>query len=301
MSAVARSYMSFEEDNVLDLVVVEGGSDPPTFAYDAAGRTTGIVRSSGTTAFSYDYESRVTSITKPGMVTNTFSYNGLDTRVGMTDSSGSKSFKRNGVYVTDPVLSDGTANFTPSGEVRGGVKTTFHGGLKNDDVQTSTSQVIGAAKVFDAFGNELSSSGAWKSQFGYAGKFGYQGDADSGLKLLGHRYYDSSTGRFLTRDPIKDGRNWYGYCGNNPIRRIDPNGLEYHDPSTTGVSIRFDGRVTAFGDFVDKKGDYWRDIVILPGHETSPYMNGGSCLERYRKKAMVMMFPLIILLMKTEM
>lgn len=222
LNGVTESYSYDSGDKLL---AVTGGSDPRTFAYDAAGRTTGIVRGSGTTAFSYDYESRVTSITKPGMVTNTFTYNGLDTRVGMVDSSGSKSFKRNGVYVTDPVLSDGTASFTPSGEVRGGVKTTFHAGLKNDDVQTSSSQVIGASKVFDAFGNELSSTGAWKSQFGYAGKFGYQQDADSGLKLLGHRYYDSSTGRFLTRDPIKDGRNWYSYCENRSVGHFDDEGL----------------------------------------------------------------------------
>jgi hypothetical protein len=29
--------------------------------------------------------------------------------------------------------------------------------------------------------------------------------------LLGHRYYDPTLGRFLSRDPIKDGRNWYVY------------------------------------------------------------------------------------------
>jgi len=56
---------------------------------------------------------------------------------------------------------------------------------------------------------------------------GYQEDADFGLKLLGHRYYDPSTGRFLTRDPIKDGRNWYGYCDNNPNNWIDPSGLSF--------------------------------------------------------------------------
>ncbi|MDX2065147.1 MAG: RHS repeat-associated core domain-containing protein [Fimbriimonadaceae bacterium] len=48
---------------------------------------------------------------------------------------------------------------------------------------------------------------------------------DSGLQLLGHRYYDPSTGRFLTRDPIKDGRNWYTYCENNPLTAVDPLGL----------------------------------------------------------------------------
>ncbi len=44
---------------------------------------------------------------------------------------------------------------------------------------------------------------------------------------MGHRYYDSDTGRFLTRDPIKDGRNWYSYCENNPVSGLDPDGLRF--------------------------------------------------------------------------
>jgi hypothetical protein len=46
---------------------------------------------------------------------------------------------------------------------------------------------------------------------------------------VGHRYYDSSTGRFLTRDPAKFERNWYSYCGNNPLRFIDAVGLLYKE------------------------------------------------------------------------
>jgi RHS repeat-associated protein len=64
-------------------------------------------------------------------------------------------------------------------------------------------------------------------QFGYAGSWGYQEDKDSGLKLLGHRYYDPSTGRFLTRDPVKEGRNWYDYCDNEPLRRTDASGNDW--------------------------------------------------------------------------
>jgi RHS repeat-associated protein len=79
-------------------------------------------------------------------------------------------------------------------------------------------------RTYDAFGNVVSSSGTWNGPFGNGGAFGYQEDA-TGLKLLGHRYYDSSIGRFLTRDPIKDGRNWYAYCGNDPVNRADPSGL----------------------------------------------------------------------------
>jgi hypothetical protein len=40
------------------------------------------------------------------------------------------------------------------------------------------------------------------------------------------RWYDSSTGRFTTEDPIRDGVNWYAYVASNPLILVDPNGLE---------------------------------------------------------------------------
>jgi len=196
------------------------------FTYDSAGRTTAVETSAGTTSLSYDYESRVTGITYPNQSTNSFTYNGLDTRVGMSDSGGSKSFLRDGVSVTSPVLSDGSATYTPAiSERRSSTTTFYHAGIKNGDSQSSTGQSITASVQYDAFGNVTSSSGTWQGPFAYGGPYGYQEDPDSGLKLLGHRYYDPSTGRFLTRDPIKDGRNWYGYCGNNSTKFADPSGL----------------------------------------------------------------------------
>jgi RHS repeat-associated protein len=110
-------------------------------------------------------------------------------------------------------------------ERRGSTSTFIHGGLKNLDAQSSSSEVVTVERAYDAFGNVVGSSGTWNGPFGYAGGFGYQEDADSGLKLLGHRFYDSSTGRFLTRDPIKDRRNWYVYCDSNPISHLDAHGL----------------------------------------------------------------------------
>ncbi|MCA0361811.1 MAG: RHS repeat-associated core domain-containing protein, partial [Armatimonadetes bacterium] len=90
---------------------------------------------------------------------------------------------------------------------------------------TNSAQAVVGQRLTDAFGNQISSSGVWKGRFAYGGPYGYQEDPDTGLHLLGHRYYDSSTGRFLTRDPIKDGRNWYVYCESNPVSAIDPTGL----------------------------------------------------------------------------
>ncbi len=90
--------------------------------------------------------------------------------------------------------------------------------------QTACAQATTATRQYDAFGLLVASSGTPQGPFGFAGGCGYQEDADSGLKLLGHRYYDPSTGRFLTRDPVKDGRNWYGYAGNKPTIAVDPDG-----------------------------------------------------------------------------
>ena len=143
------------------------------------------------------------------------------------DRAGTHTFKRDGAGVTAPVVADGFASYTPGiSERRSGTTTYLHSGLKNNAAQTGTGQTVAATRTYDAFGNVVANTGTFKGPFGYAGPFGYQEDGDSGLKLLGHRYYDSSTGRFLTRDPIKDGRNWYIYCGSKATVKADPTGLQ---------------------------------------------------------------------------
>lgn len=211
------------------LTAITGGADPRTFGYDSAGRTTSISRSGGSdvTTLAYDYESRLTSISRSGYTTNTYSYNGFDTRISKVDSTGTSTYMRDGVGVTAPVLSDGYANYTPGvSEYRSSTSTFFHSALKNTDIQTGISEAITATQTYDAFGNVASSTGTFNSQFGYAGIFGYQADTDYDLKLVGHRYYDAQAGRFITRDPVKDGRNWYTYCSNRPIVLADPSGLQ---------------------------------------------------------------------------
>jgi len=63
--------------------------------------------------------------------------------------------------------------------------------------------------------------------FGFGGQFGYYTDSETGLQLCQHRYYDSSTGRFVNRDPIGygGGLNLYAYCANNSVNRADPGGF----------------------------------------------------------------------------
>lgn len=100
-----------------------------------------LTTGSGTTTLTYDFEGRVTGITYPNTSTNSFTYNGLDSRVGAVDSQGTKTFRRDGVGVTAPLLADGLANYTPGiSERRSGTTKFLHGGLKNKSAQSNTSQ-----------------------------------------------------------------------------------------------------------------------------------------------------------------
>ncbi|WKZ80859.1 MAG: RHS repeat-associated core domain-containing protein [Fimbriimonadaceae bacterium] len=199
------------------------------------------------------------------------------------DSTGTRTYLRDGAYVTGPVLSDGAAMYTPGiSERRSSVTKFYHPDrLGTTERLTDTNQSTTDTRQYDAFGLLTSSSGNTPTPFGFAGAWGYQEDPDSGLKLLGHRYYDPSTGRFLTRDPVKDGRNWYGYCGNNPSTFRDPGGLrkcfvgpEPNRPPTITIGVHnyWLGHAIIVVDFGDARGTFVIENI----------KNGNTVIERNR-------------------
>jgi len=156
----------------------------------------------------------------------------MDSRTSRTDSVGTATFKRDGEGVTDNVLSDGSAAYTPGvSERRSGATRTYHldrmGTVRR---QSDSTQAVLNSRAYDAFGVLMGSAGTTSAPFGFVGAQGYQEDGDSGLMLLGHRYYDPVTGGFLTRDSAKHGRNWFKYCDNNPLKFEDGCGLAPGDP-----------------------------------------------------------------------
>ena len=75
---------------------------------------------------------------------------------------------------------------------------------------------------YDAYGKEKGGSSADLNPFRYSGEYF---DSETGFIYLRNRYYDPSSARFISEDPIRDGLNWYAYCGGNPIKYADPSGL----------------------------------------------------------------------------
>ena len=56
----------------------------------------------------------------------------------------------------------------------------------------------------------------------------HERDRETGFDYRGARYYDSDLGRFLSLDPLAEKRYWlspYNYVQNNPILRVDPDGM----------------------------------------------------------------------------
>ncbi len=58
----------------------------------------------------------------------------------------------------------------------------------------------------------------------YVGNLGHKKDNESGLTYMRARYYEPWTGRFISEDPAGDGWNWFTYCGNDPINKMDDSG-----------------------------------------------------------------------------
>ncbi|CAN5528477.1 hypothetical protein BH11ARM2_BH11ARM2_01980 [soil metagenome] len=255
------------------LTVKIGATTVRSYTYDAAGQPTAVTESAGTTNLVWDDDARMTSLTPPSASAQTHAYNAFGAQTSAVVPLGSLTFARDGVGATAPALRDGQADFTPGiSETRSGNSRFLSSDLLNTDVMSNGSGAASAKRTYDAFGRIDTYSGAtWTGPSGYGGAYGYQEDG-SGLSLLGNRWYDSEVGRFLTRDPIKDGRNWYVYCGNNPISGVDPTGLDYYDPAVVEVSPNFKGKVFVIGD-TKYDGDNPVMTQVPPGYRTNPGMD----------------------------
>ena len=254
-----------------------------TYLYDNADKLQSVTRSSGTTNYTYDYCGRPTNIGSRVLTWDyedrlltysgnsqaaSYGYNGVGSRVSTSGTGGSRTYKRNGVGVTAPVLSDGVSTMVPGiAESAGGQTNTIHTDRLGSMKALSNGANVTDTAEFDAFGIVVSRTGTTSTQKGFASGFGYQEDGESGYKLLGHRYYDPETGRFLSRDPAMDGRNWYEYVNNNPLTYTDPSGytvllglVQGFDPEVEALNAqqRHDNLVRRF-PIDTSKYYYWRD------------------------------------------
>ena len=84
----------------------------------------------------------------------------------------------------------------------------------------------GAPKFYDEWDNERFGGSVYDTRFLFAGS---QYLPETGLYDMRNRFYSPTLNRFLQTDPIGfagDALNLYRYCGDDPVDRTDPMGLE---------------------------------------------------------------------------
>jgi RHS repeat-associated protein len=211
-----------------------------SFDYDKNGNKVYVDKNGEVTRYKYDGMNRLTRAWND----NAYTYTRGTELIGYTSNSGDRLY-----YVQD-----GHGNVTAL--------------LNEDGTEKKTYSYNPYGKEEEQILYPMGSKTAimlWRLQvethhnpFRYCGEY-YDDETD--LVYLRNRYYNNQTGRFITEDPIKDGLNWYSYCGNNPINYIDPTGLydrdeavkyavKWHDGTNSPTYERFD----TVGAFISSLG-----------------------------------------------
>jgi RHS repeat-associated protein len=114
-------------------------------------------------------------------------------------------------------------------ELRGSTTDYYEAdGVGSTTSLSGSSGTLGNTYTYDSLGNLTASTGTVRNYFEYTGR---EFDPETGIYNYRERYFDPSSGRFLSEDPLrfKTSTNFYPYAANNPLRFNDPMGLSAAD------------------------------------------------------------------------
>ncbi len=203
--------------------------------FDANGNTTSKTDTTGTTNYTWDFENRLTSVILPGSGgTVTFKYDPFGRRIYKQSPNAASIFIYDDVNLVETVNASGgvVARYAqglnidePLAELRGSTADYYEAdGLGSVTSVTDTTGALAETYTYDSFGNAVASTGTLRNYFQYAAR---EFDTETNLYFYRARYYDPTTGRFLSEDPIgfHAGVNKYAYVLNDPTKYRDPAGL----------------------------------------------------------------------------
>ena len=197
------------------------GAQTTTYSYDIYGNLRTVVLPTATVTYKVDGSNRRVAKLVNGTVVQRFLYQDQLKVAAELDVANT---------VVARFVYGGRPN-VPEYMIKGGVTyriITDHLGSVRLVVDSTTGAV--AQRIdYDAWGQVTSDSNPGFQPFGFAGGL-Y--DRETGLVRFGARDYDSNTGRWTAKDPIRfegGDANIYAYVGGEPVSYADPEGLNPSD------------------------------------------------------------------------
>jgi RHS repeat-associated protein len=88
----------------------------------------------------------------------------------------------------------------------------------------NNSYSLGNQRSFDAWGLVRLGAQTGDPSGRYCANLGHKQDDESGLVYMRARYYEPTSGRFISQDPSHRGSNWLAYCSADPVNKCDSSG-----------------------------------------------------------------------------
>jgi RHS repeat-associated protein len=206
-----------------------------TYTYDANGNTTGKTDLTGATTFSWDFKNQLTGIMLPGTGgTVNFKYDPFGRRIEKVSPSATRIFAYDSDGLIETVDSSGAVmgQYTlaldidePLAERRSSVNSYYEAdGLGSISSLTSVSGSVANTYTYDSYGTLTNSTGTLRNPLSYTAR---EFDNETGIYYYRARYYDQTTGRFLSEDPLGFNAdvNSYRYALGSPLMYTDATGL----------------------------------------------------------------------------
>ncbi|WP_178082610.1 RHS repeat-associated core domain-containing protein, partial [Pseudomonas sp. FW126-L8] len=284
------------------------------YDYDAFGNLSRERRGAGqklVTEYQYDCQHRLIGVSLPGGSTATYQYDAFGRRIAKTVDGRTTEFLWQGErliaesgenryrsYIYEPGTFRPLAMLDGEGPAQA---TPFYYQLDHlgtpQELTAYSGEIMWSAK-YRAYGNLAALD---VSEIDNPLRFqGQYFDAETGLHYNRHRYYNPSSGRFLTPDPIKlaGGLNNYKYV-HNPTGWVDPLGLDECPGASGGKSQtpetgqnprtrlpRNQGRWGADGKGKPGESPWYSDIPevneVTKG-EPIPFVNGRPDFSQWSK------------------
>ena len=152
--------------------------------------------------------------------------------------------------------------------------------------------------TYDSFGKLTASAGSVTNRSEYAGR---EFDSETGLYYDRARYYDPTSGKFISEDPVRylGGSNFYAYAKNNTPDLADPLGLSpvctlvgstplgswttasrrYLTPWTFETATQDGGPDTDSGVLTANLHCLWQRNYVREVWKTTLYLNRFLCVD----------------------